>query len=461
MTDLNFNRTLHLKIDEAVKDIWIKLAIVAIPLWLSWIYFDYLFAPEHISIFLTPRVLASISSLMLIYTLKKNLLSLNLAINLYYLFYSVAMAIMFIYIDSSVFYIYFTGYQMIIIVFAFLSTLTLNLLFSLLIQNIIVFAIILIYSKLSPSEVLANGGFVFLNILVISNFVAFLNIKRVKNQILSQLKLEHSFAVIEQKNEEILDSIIYAKRIQDAILPSRKTLSAALKNGFVLFKPKDVVSGDFYWMEQPNNETIFLAAADCTGHGVPGAMVSVVCSNALSKCVLEENISQPALILNRTRELVVSRFAKNGEEVKDGMDVSLVSLAHRMESERGSEGREIKMQWAGANNPLWIIRKGASEVEEYKADKQPIGKYSEEKPFTNHEITLNEGDTFYLFSDGYPDQFGGEKAKKFKAANFKQLLLSVQELPMDEQKIIIDKTFEDWKGELEQVDDVCVIGVRI
>jgi serine phosphatase RsbU (regulator of sigma subunit) len=251
---------------------------------------------------------------------------------------------------------------------------------------------------------------------------------------------------LEEKNQEIMDSITYAKRIQSAILPPAKVVKEYLQESFILYKPKDIVAGDFYWLEHADNKVLF-AAADCTGHGVPGAMVSVVCNNALNRSVREHGLTDPGKILNKTREIVVSEFEKSDEEVKDGMDIAICSL----------EGN--KLQYAGANNPLWIIRKG--EIIETKANKQPIGQFDNPEPYTTHTFELEKGDSTYIFSDGYVDQFGGEKGKKFKAKAFRELLLSIQDKTMEEQKKIIDEAFETWKGALEQIDDVCVIGVRV
>jgi len=251
---------------------------------------------------------------------------------------------------------------------------------------------------------------------------------------------------LEEKNQEILDSIIYAKRIQSAILPQMKVVKEYLKENFILYKPKDVVAGDFYWMEHKNGKVLF-AAADCTGHGVPGAMVSVVCNNALNRSVREHGLTIPGEILDKTREIVVQEFKKSEEDVKDGMDIALCSI----------EG--MKLQYAGAYNPLWIIRNG--EIIETKANKQPIGQFENPEPYTTHSFDLEQGDTIYIFSDGYVDQFGGERGKKFKAKAFRELLLSIQDKAMEEQKTSIDETFETWKSDLEQVDDVCVIGVRV
>ena len=283
------------------------------------------------------------------------------------------------------------------------------------------------------------------------------------NKLLHQKNNEitHQKEIVEEKNKEISDSINYAKRIQEAILPSRYSISDNLKNGFVFFKPKDIVSGDFYWLESlpnssDNKSIVYFAAADCTGHGVPGAMVSVVCSNALSKALLEEHIFDTGKLLDRTRELVVKRFEKSEEDVKDGMDISLCKLD--LTNSQNNSGKAI-LQWSGANNPLWIIRN--NELIEYKPNKQPIGKTDNPTPFTTHTIELKQNDTLYVFTDGYQDQFGGEKGKKFKTSQLKQLLLSLQENTMDKQKELLNEAFNNWKGDEEQVDDVCIIGVRV
>lgn len=280
-------------------------------------------------------------------------------------------------------------------------------------------------------------------------FKAYLS-KKKDNKLIADQKKEVEFQkhIIEERNNDIMDSINYAKRIQESILPSMNNMNQALKNGFVLFKPKDVVAGDFFWMEVYDNK-VYFAAADCTGHGVPGALVSVVCSNALSKALLEEKKTNTGQLLDKTREIVISRFSKSGEEVKDGMDISLCAI----------DFNHMTLQWSGANNPLWIVRNG--ELIEIKPDKQPIGKYAEEKPFTSHDITLHKNDSIYIFTDGYADQFGGEKGKKLKASKMKEKILAIQTLSMDDQKSAVREEFESWKGLREQVDDVCVIGVKI
>lgn len=289
--------------------------------------------------------------------------------------------------------------------------------------------------------------------------------------------------LVEEKNKEILDSITYAKRLQDAILPPQNFVNQFIKQNFILYQPKDIVAGDFYWMEvvsretgelgqensqllTPNSRLLLIAAADCTGHGVPGAMVSVVCSNALNRAVKEFGIIDPGKILDKATELVIETFVhkdsfgeKSENEVKDGMDISLISLKSKVQSSKLEKSDVVELKWAGANNPLWIIKQ--NELIEIKANKQAIGKNEKLKDFTTHTIELCTNDVIYLFTDGYADQFGGDKGKKFKYKKLQELLLANVDKPMLEQKEILNISFNTWKGNLEQVDDVCIIGVRI
>ena len=264
--------------------------------------------------------------------------------------------------------------------------------------------------------------------------------------------IEEQKLLVEEKNKEVLDSITYAKRLQDAILPPLNAIEKALPESFVLYNPKDIVAGDFYWMERVG-DTILIAAADCTGHGVPGAMVSVVCSNALNRAVKEFGIRETGKILDKVRELVLETFEKSQSEVKDGMDISLVAISHKLPANGSS------IQWAGAYNPLWYLQGGL--LKEVAPDKQPIGMQDNPKPFTTHHINLQKGDILYLFTDGYADQFGGPKGKKFKYKQLQELLLTNAGKAMDEQKKILDEALRNWKGQMEQTDDVCIIGIRV
>ena len=234
------------------------------------------------------------------------------------------------------------------------------------------------------------------------------------------------------------------------MLPTVEFLNEKLKEIAVFYRPKDIVAGDFYWFEESDTHTM-IAVADCTGHGVPGAMVSVVCYNALNRSVREYGLTNPGAILDRTREIILSELSKHDENVKDGMDISLVVI----------EKKSGKLAWAGANNPLWIVSANSSELVEIKADKQPIGLHSHSKPFTSHILELKTNDVLILLTDGFADQFGAETGKKFKSANLKRLLSEHALSSMSELENTMNTTFENWKGEEEQVDDVCLIALRI
>ncbi|MGP8217134.1 MAG: tetratricopeptide repeat protein [Bacteroidia bacterium] len=279
---------------------------------------------------------------------------------------------------------------------------------------------------------------------------------------------EHQKAIVEEKNKDITDSIKYASRIQRALLTTDEYISKYLKEYFILFKPRDIVSGDFYWAyaEQPpvisgqsSVATFHIACCDCTGHGVPGAFMSLLNISMLNEAVIEKNITRPDLVLNDVRTNIIKALNPEGSDKgsKDGMDCIYCSI-----------DMESKMLYvACANNPLWIVRSQPSvnsgqSLQEIPADKMPVGiQYGEQKPFTLHSMPIVKGDCIYLFSDGYADQFGGSKGKKFKYKQLQQLIMDNCQLTMAEQKQILEKTFENWKGDLEQIDDVLIIGIRV
>ena len=266
--------------------------------------------------------------------------------------------------------------------------------------------------------------------------------------------------IIEIKNKDVMDSIHYAKYIQGSMLPSEKTMRQLFTENFVLYKPKDVVAGDFYWTETINNNPV-IAVGDCTGHGVPGAMVSIVACNALNRAINEFKLSNPALIFDKVNELMQETFSKSDYEVNDGMDGVLCVF----------DREHKKLHIAAANNPVWVISPPSIKTELWKEpwqlsqispDKQPIGKFKEEvSPFELKTISVEKGEMIYLFSDGYADQFGGPKGKKFKYKQLQELLVSIAAQPAAEQKVILDTTIESWKGSLDQVDDILVIGIRV
>ncbi|MBN2681441.1 MAG: SpoIIE family protein phosphatase [Bacteroidales bacterium] len=284
---------------------------------------------------------------------------------------------------------------------------------------------------------------------------------------------EKNHVLVEQK-KEITDSINYAKRIQNALLPSTEFVNNNLGNHFIIFRPKDVVSGDFYWSTQINNNLI-ITVADCTGHGVPGAFMSMLGVSFLNEIVRKKHVTKASEVLDHLRESVIEALKQSGHKdsesnnetmsnVKDGMDISLVVL----------DLKNNTCQWAGANNPLWIIRKNivvenfddlADVIEEYKPDKMPIAIHDTMNPFTNHEIVLNTGDRIFLLTDGYPDQFGGEKGKKFLHKRLKRLLVDSAELPIKQQGLLLSTRLDEWMNSFskyyEQVDDITIIGFEV
>lgn len=263
-----------------------------------------------------------------------------------------------------------------------------------------------------------------------------------------KLELERQNSIIESKQKEILDSIEYALRIQTAILPSLKLVKQYLENSFIFYRPKDIVAGDFYWVEKVDG-VVFFAACDCTGHGVPGAMVSVVCHNALSKAVHEFGLRQPSKILDKTTEIVLEKFSKSEEEIYDGMDISLCAFDPTAKT----------LEWAGANNSLFIVHNGL--LVETKPDKQCIGYNHDLRPFTNHHFYLESKTSIYIFTDGYSDQFGGVPERKLTRNRFKDLLLSLQDHPMEEQSKDLEMFIADFRSEIEQTDDILVMGVFV
>ena len=259
-------------------------------------------------------------------------------------------------------------------------------------------------------------------------------------------KIERQVEIIAKTNKEITDSINYSKRIQNAILPSASKVKKLLPESFILYKPKDIVAGDFYWVEETENNINF-AVADCTGHGVPGAMMSVICTNALNRSLNEFKLIKPSEVLHKTRAIVLQDLEASEDNIKDGMDIALCSLSGN------------QLNYSGANIKLYIVRN--NEILEYKPNKQPIGLYiGQETSYTNYTIELEKEDCIYLITDGYVDQFGGEKLKKFKTPALKKLLLDINKYPIAQQKQKMESAFDNWKGNLEQLDDVCVMGIK-
>ncbi|HIA36501.1 MAG TPA: tetratricopeptide repeat protein, partial [Flavobacteriales bacterium] len=287
------------------------------------------------------------------------------------------------------------------------------------------------------------GGLIFFLVFIVYLFGRFRIIGKQKRTI------EEQKLLVDAKNKEIVGSLKFARKIQKAILPSKSSFEEKFHDSFVFFKPKDFVSGDFYWIQEHNGR-LYFAACDCTGHGVPGAIMSMMGTSLLNEVVLERGVIQPNEIFFEVRKGFIESMKQTGKkgEQKDGMDAILCAW-----------DKNGTLQMAAAFTPLLLIRNNV--IQEIKADRQPVGFHNgEQKPFTHHELKLGKGDVIYLFSDGFSDQFGGPKDKKFMMKNFKKLLLSIHDKTMSEQKTALENTFQEWKGDTEQVDDILVMGVR-
>jgi serine phosphatase RsbU (regulator of sigma subunit) len=443
----------------------VLIAWVAVGLNPIWAIGDYYTIPEHFNDFLIFRVAVSLITLAVL-LLRKRLINapeiialipfIGISIQNAYM-YSVmdipelqkhTFAYIALFIGAGMFVLWKPVYSISIVLISFIA-------------NIIFFKL---NSHLHTSDILINGGMLTLSVALFTILLINTRTNLTKKEIIARLALAESFKqleekneIIEEKNKDISDSINYAQRIQNAVMPPLDKLDRFLKEYFVLYKPKDVVSGDFYWHAQvkttpsdgtPSNNIVVLAAVDCTGHGVPGALMSIIGSTILNQTVTNAAINTPADAL----QFLNQEVTKSLNSIKDGMDMALVAI----------NLEKLEMQYAGANNPIYIVRN--KNFIEIKADKQAIGADTEDahiKVFKNNIIPLEKGDCIYLFTDGYADQFGGPLGKKFKYKKFQELLVEMQDNTMDEQKHILNYHHELWRGDLEQVDDILVIGVRV
>jgi serine phosphatase RsbU (regulator of sigma subunit) len=290
------------------------------------------------------------------------------------------------------------------------------------------------------------GAIVLLAVIAVSFFIfrAYKQKKEANAQLAAQKK------IIEEKNKEVIDSINYARRLQNAILLPEAEIARYFSSVFILYKPRNIVSGDFYWFSESTSNKI-IAAADCTGHGVPGGFMSMLGYECLQDVVLKENITTTAEALKSLDRKITETLNKSDKSFRDGMDIALCAFSKK----------ENMLQYSGANRPLLHVSKG--ELTEYRPDKNTIGGDIDniEKKYTTQNIPFKKGDRFYLFTDGYADQFGGDKGKKFKYKNLQQALLNTSSQSMTDQKSSLEKIFNGWKGNLEQLDDVCIIGIEI
>lgn len=446
----------------------VLIAWVAVAMNPLWGIGDYFNSPAHFVDFIYFRIVVSLATLVAVLFRKKIIDKpyiialvpfIGISIQNAYM-YSVmgveelrkhTFAYIALFIGAGMFVIWKPIYSVLVVLVSFLA-------------NIVAFAL---FGHLAVADVLINGGLLTASVALFTILLINTRSNLTKKEIIARLALVESNLqlaeknnVIESKNKDIRDSINYAQRIQQAILPKTDKISLLLSDYFILFRPKDVVSGDFYWYsalkttpsEGQPKDIVVIAAADCTGHGVPGALMSIVGSSILNQSVTASTVNTPAEALN----FLNREISKTLDTIKDGMDISLCAI----------DRDAMELQFAGANNPVYIIR--GNELIELKADKQAIGadmENAEVKTFNNQHFKLQAGDCIYLFTDGYADQFGGPTAasggKKFKYKQLQSLLLELNPLPMKEQQKQLSIRFDEWKGPLEQVDDILVIGIRV
>jgi len=311
----------------------------------------------------------------------------------------------------------------------------------------------IIYPTASPYRFILYGALViaFVYMLVMSQTRRLIKTSKLLKEkeqaldLIARQKVE-----LELRDKNVTDSLIYAQRIQEALLPSEAYFRKHFEDSFIFYKPKDIVSGDFYWIGE-KNEKVFVVAADCTGHGVPGALMSIIGMEIIEKTINEDNIEIPSQILsilNKSLERTFSREKNIGTIIRDGMDIGLCVI----------DKKKKKIDFAGAFLPLYLVRNNS--LVELKADKIIIGMNAESLSYTDHEIDLMEDDIFYIFSDGYADQFGGSENKKFMYRRFRYLLLAIHRFPANDQKSILEENIKNWMGRNEQLDDIMVMGFR-
>lgn len=444
---------------------------------LVWFISDYFIINDYFRSFLFFRIGVSVCST-LILILRK-----YLGINIYHCMFilvaaiSVQNAYMWSVMDLSHFEEHTFAYMVLFIGAGMLVLWEIRL--SLLLIAITVISNAVFYSlnsQLTVREFVINGGLMTLTVLLFSIFLIRSRYKLTYNEIKSRLALEMSKQKLEEqntqlveqkkeiefqnttlgeKNREITDSIAYARNIQLASIPTKERFNACFRDSFVLYAPKDIVSGDFYWIYQ-REEIVYYVTADCTGHGVPGGFMTMLGLSFLQEIIAGRTVEDPAEVLNLLRDKIIHALNQNGNpgESKDGMDITICRL----------DKTSLEFTYASANNSLYLVRRnenGHAEMTKYAADRQPCGFYHAAKPFSKHTIQLQKGDSIYTFTDGYADQFGGPKGKKFRYKQLEELLLNNVSLPFTEQGDLLELALKNWQGNNEQVDDILVIGITV
>jgi len=458
--------------DHTTEKLHVAACWIGIVLNLVWFLGDYLSIPEYWIPFLNFRLFVSAISFVLLILKKQLKLSIYSCLFILVLGISIQNAYMWSVMDiphlqkhAFAYMVLFIGVGMLVL---WEMKLSLILVAVTIISNIVFYQL---NSHLTIDEFITNGGLLVLTVLIFMVYLIRNRYRLTYKEIRSRLELEKSKTLIElqkeeveEKNEEIKSSIRYAKRIQDSLLPPDELMDELFhQNYFVYHKPKDIVSGDFYWAApvSTTSETPYYlslaAVVDCTGHGVPGAFMSIVGSNFLKQSLTEKAVNNVAEALDFLNHKVISTLNQSSNtesKVRDGMDVALIALDYA----------KNKLYYSGANNAIYVLRKQTKETEiiTLKATKQAIGSVSDTIQTYRLEIfDLQKGDTIYLFSDGYADQFGDVENKKLNYKRFKAILTEVFDLPIHQQKALIQSRFESWLGNAEQTDDVCVMGIKI
>lgn len=464
--------------DRSTEKFHVIATHVGVLLNIFWCLSDYFIIREYFFPFLIFRISVSLASAAAVLTRRLTGINIYACMFILVLGISVQNAYMWSVMDITHFQKHAFAYMVLFIGVGMLVLWELKL--SLLLTATTLIANFIFYyfnSKLSPGDFLINGGLITLTVVVFCIFLIRTRYRLTYNDIRIRLQLERSKKVIEEKHAELMlqkieiqtqkdtlevknrettDSINYAKTIQDALLPKENEFTAHFRESFVLFKPKDIVSGDFYWVYEKNG-IVFYATADCTGHGVPGGFMTMLGLSFLNDIIEGQKIHDPAEALNKMRDKIISALKQTGTlgENKDGMDITICRV----------DKIKKELVFSSANNDVYIVKNRAAGNEKtfykYKANRQPVGYYHLNKPFTSQTIPLEEGDCIYTFTDGYADQFGGPKGKKFRYKQFEELLLNNSHLGFQAQKISLNSEVDNWRGVLEQVDDILVIGVKI
>lgn len=422
------------------------VSLIAIPLWYVYILFDYFFANDYWILFLPTRIIGSILAATLYLLVKKNKLNIYASKDIFSVYLLICMIYYNAFINLNSLSLYYTGFSMIVVII--FSTFILSVR-RIILYTLSVIASLIIIFIISKHHIYTHFGLGAFTLMIELSIIALISYglnKKYLSEIKSKILLNESRNNLEIKQKEILDSIHYAKRIQTALLANKTLVTKNLPNNFIYFQPKDIVSGDFYWATEHNNK-FYLAVCDCTGHGVPGAFMSLLNIGFLSEAIKEKNIEEPGAIFNYVRLRLIESVSS--DEQKDGMDGVLMCFDNTTQH----------VTYAAAHNEPILISN--DDINYLPKDKMPVGKGIREDGFKTYTLSYKKDDVLYLYTDGYADQFGGEKGKKFKYKQLNELLLNIHQNRLSNQAETLSNTINTWRGKLEQVDDILVIGIKL